>query len=114
MSLQQVTCFCLLDLSATFDTIDHSMLLEPLRSWFGFNNTVLSWIKLYLAHQSFYVNLIGAKFSVLQPVAARGGSGEGGGGQLPPGASGRGRQKRVVKKIFDGTSEEGDRGVARG
>jgi hypothetical protein len=30
-------------------------------------------------------------------VAARGG---GGGGQLPPGASGRGRQKRVVKNFF--------------
>jgi hypothetical protein len=44
-------------------------------------------------------------------VAARGGSG----GQLPPGASGRGRQKRVVKNFFDdGTSEGGDRGVARG
>jgi hypothetical protein len=38
------------------------------------------------------------------PVAARGGGS--GGGQLPPGASGRGRQKRVVKKFFDdGTSE---------
>jgi hypothetical protein len=48
-------------------------------------------------------------------VAARGGGGQGGGGQLPPGASGRGRQKRVVKNFFDdGTSEGGDRGVARG
>jgi hypothetical protein len=38
-----------------------------------------------------------------------------GGGQLPPGASGRGRQKRVVKNFFDdGTSEGGERGVARG
>jgi hypothetical protein len=66
MSLQQVTCLCPLDLSAAFDTIGHSILLERLRSWFGFNNTVLSWIKSYLMHRSFYVKLNGTKSSVFQ------------------------------------------------
>jgi hypothetical protein len=65
MGLQQVTCFCLLHLSAAFDTIDHSILLERLRSWFGFNKPVLSWI-LYFMHRSFYVNLNGSKSSVFQ------------------------------------------------
>jgi hypothetical protein len=66
MSLQQVTSVCLLDLSAAFVTINHSILFERLRSWFGFNNTVLSWIKSYFTHRSFYVNLNGNKLSVFQ------------------------------------------------
>jgi hypothetical protein len=34
--------------------------------WFGFNNTVLSWIESYLTHRTFYVNLDGTKSSVFQ------------------------------------------------
>ena len=59
MSLQQVTCFTLLDSSAAFDTIDHSILLERLTSWFGISSNALSRIKSYLLNRSFSVNFEG-------------------------------------------------------
>ena len=58
---QQVTGRCLLDLSAPFDTIDHFILLHRLKSWFGFTETVLSWIKSYLSSFSWTVDINGIK-----------------------------------------------------
>ena len=66
ISQQQVTGLCLLDLSAAFDTIDHSILLERLTSWFGINNTALSWIKSYLSSRSFSVKINDIKSSYFQ------------------------------------------------
>ena len=51
----------LVSLSAAFDTIDHTILLHRLKSWFGFTDTVLSWIQSYLSSRSFTVDINGIK-----------------------------------------------------
>ena len=42
------TALVLLDLSAAFDTIDHSTLFSCLRSWFGVGGSVMKWFTSYL------------------------------------------------------------------
>jgi len=57
MAQQKITIVCVRDLSAAFDTIDHSIFIHCLSSWFGLNGTVLSWLNSYISSRDFVVNI---------------------------------------------------------
>ena len=48
LSQGEATSLVLLDLSAAFDTIDHSTLLSCLQDWFGVGGSALKWFSAYL------------------------------------------------------------------
>jgi len=52
---QKLSCLCLHDLSAAFDTSDRNNLITRLSSWFGIHGSVLNWFKSYLSFRSFPV-----------------------------------------------------------
>ena len=61
MNKQQVTLLVLLDLSAVFDTADHTILLKRLHSAFGINGQALTWFKSYLDNRFQRISINGGE-----------------------------------------------------
>ena len=59
MENQEVTTMLILDLSAAFDTVDHSILLKILNKSFGFCDQALKWFDMYLQPRWFKVCIDG-------------------------------------------------------
>ena len=74
MAKGSVTALALLDLSATFDTIDHTILLDRLTVNYGISELALGWFKSYLSGRTHSVK-VGSTLShpaVLQYGVPRG------------------------------------------
>ena len=67
LSRGEATALALLDLSAAFDTIDHSTLLSCLLDWFGIGGPTLKWFSSYLTER-FQSVKIGSTLSDLQKL----------------------------------------------
>ena len=70
---KKLSCIIYLNLSASFDTINHSILLEVMENYLGITNTALKLISPYLKNRKFSVpiddlssNIKTINFSVLQ------------------------------------------------
>ena len=57
---QKVVLLLMLDLSAAFDTVDHSILMHRLRDDFGIGGSAYDWYSSYLENRSFRILVSGA------------------------------------------------------
>ena len=57
MAKGSVTALTLLDLSAAFDTIDHTILLDRLNVYYGISELALRWFKSYLSGRTYSVKV---------------------------------------------------------
>ena len=57
MAKGSVTALTLLDLSAAFDTIDHTILLDRLNVYYGISEVALGWFKSYLSGRTHLVKV---------------------------------------------------------
>ena len=58
MDSGKTTALVLLDLSAAFDTLDHSSIIELLSGWYGISETTLNLVRSYLSNQVQRVKLL--------------------------------------------------------
>ena len=58
---QEITALVALDLSAAFDTVNHSVLLNVLHNQFGITGNVLNWYDTYLRPRQCYVEITGSR-----------------------------------------------------
>ena len=57
MAKESVTAHTLLNLSAAFDTIDHTILLDRLDGYYGISELALGWVKSYLSGKTHLVKV---------------------------------------------------------
>ena len=66
----QVSALCLLDLTAAFDTVDHSLLLTRLQKCFGVEGSCLEWFSSYLSGRSYCVVVDGVSSKVIYIICS--------------------------------------------
>ena len=54
---KNVAVVLMLELSAAFDTTDQSLLVEIMRSTYGFEGKALAWVTSYLKRHTFFVKI---------------------------------------------------------
>ena len=57
MENQECTSIVCLDLSTAFDTVNHKILLDVLKSYFGITEHTVAWISSYLSNRKFLVQI---------------------------------------------------------